>query len=894
LLESSPQGLRVEEARARLDLFGPNIVARFEPYPLWRIALDQFVSPIIYVLLAAALITLLVSDYKDTVIIMAVVVLNAAIGFFQEYRATRAIEALRRLATPIIPVRRSGVVEQVPAEELVPGDVVIVEAGMRAAADMRLVRAVEVLADESQLTGESVPVHKVAEPLADPDTLLADTVNVLFAGSMVVEGRGEAVVVATGARSELGKIAQVVAEVKPTHTPLQRRLHRFANLLAYGTVLLAAITMGIGLAVGMAPMEVFLASVALAVSVMPEGLPIVVTVVLSIGVRRMAARNVLVRKLPAAETMGSVDVICTDKTGTLTQNRMVVRTLLWGPYHAEVAADAPLSCPQVQLTGGTTCRVDEPQVLESLRKLLRIAVYCNNAEYAHTDAGEVTVSGSPTEVALLQAAAVLAPELLHQRDSSRPTSEVPFSSDRKFMATVQRRESGELALYAKGAPEVILPRCRYQWSPERDEAEPLDEERWLGVVARMAQQGERVVALARREWDRPAVQAGEVTELMLCGLIGISDPPRPEAVEAIRGCRQAGIKVIMVTGDHPVTAAAIARQVNLLDDEVPIEAAPDTCVVNGAQLLAMSDEELEARLDRVCAFARVTPHDKLRVVEALQRRSRVVAVTGDGINDAPALRRADIGVAMGMTGTEAAREAADVVLLDDSFASIYKAVELGRQMFENIRKVVFFLISSGAGEVIALLGALALGWPLPFQAAQILWINLVTNGLQDVALAFEPGEEFLVHRPPHGLRARILDRIIITYTAVVGILFGVGSLAVFHYVLLDSDGNEALARTAAVTTMVMFQVLHVLSCRSLVTSVFRLPPLSNPLVVVSVFMGVGAQLLFVYWGPMQRVFGTQPLPALWWACIVALSVLGVAAVELAKAAVRSAKWHLQR
>ncbi|MGQ9731615.1 MAG: cation-translocating P-type ATPase [Candidatus Zipacnadales bacterium] len=893
LLETSPQGLSEEEARRRFEEFGPNIVARSQPYPVWRIALDQFASPVIYVLLVAALITVLLRDYKDSAIIMAVVIINAAIGFFQEFKATRAIEALRKLATPLAAVRRSGVVKQVSSDQLVPGDVVIVEAGMRAAADMRIVRAVEILADESQLTGESLPVEKTPQPLPDPDTLLADTTNMLFAGSMILEGRGEAVVAATGDRSELGKIAQAVAEVKPTHTPLQRRLHVFATTLAYGIVLLALITIGIGLARGMSLLEVFLAAVALAVSVMPEGLPIVVTVVLSIGVQRMAARNVLVRKLPAAETMGSVDIICTDKTGTLTQNHMTVRTLVWGPYHAEVHPEAPLlSCPDVQLSEDTNCPLDEPQVLQSLHQLLRIAVFCNNAEYAHTEANKVTTSGSPTEVALLEAAAVLAPELLHQRDALPPISEVPFSSERKFMATVQSHEGGELVLYAKGAPEVIIHRCRSEWSPETDEAKPLDKDRWGRLVEQMAYRGERVVALAQRPWSRPAVQADEIADLMLCGLIGISDPPRPEAVEALSNCRESGIKVIMVTGDHPVTAAAISRQVKLVSDTTSLTAGPDSCVINGAQLARMSEAELKARLPQVCAFARVTPHDKLRVVETLQQQGHVVAVTGDGINDAPALRRAEIGVAMGKGGTEAAREAADVVLLDDSFASIYEAVKLGRHIFENIRKVVFFLISSGVGEVIAIVGSLVMGWPLPFSAAQILWINLVTNGLQDVALAFEPGEEFVSRRPPHGLRARILDRIVITYTAIVGVLFGMGSLAVFHYVLLDSEKNEALARTAAVTTMVMFQLFHALSCRSLVTSVLRIPPLSNPLVVGSLFIAVGAQLLFIYWPSMQRLFDTEPLPPLCWAYILMLSLLGVVIMELAKIIVRHNKWHL--
>ncbi len=892
LLASTPQGLSVAEAERRLAHFGPNVVSRRQPYPLWRIALDQFTSPIIYVLLVAAAITTALGDYKDTGVILAVVVLNAVIGFFQEFKATRAMEALRQLATPVTQVRRGGRLTEVPSETLVPGDVMVVAAGARAAADARLVHAVELQVDESLLTGESEPVTKHAEALPDPEVLPADTANVVFAGAMVVEGWGEAVVVATGPQSELGQIAQAVAEVEPTQTPLQRRLHRFANTLALGMVLLALVTMVMGLLRGMALLEVFLAAVALAVSVMPEGLPVVVTVVLSLGVRHMATRSVLVRKLAAAETLGSVDVICSDKTGTITQNHMTVRTIVGGGFQVAVSPEMPLSCPQVSVAEELSCDAEDLQTSESLRQVLRIAVYCNNAEYGHDGSGRLTTAGSPTELALLEAAAVLWPELLRQRASNPPRSEVPFSSARKFMATVQEENGGELALYVKGAPEVVLPRCRQEWDPDTTSAAPLRRDYWLEVVRRLAAQGERVVAVARRAWPRPAVEADEVDDLVLFGLFGISDPPRPEAVAAIAGCRESGIRVIMVTGDHPATATAIARQVRLITEEDNAGGGGEGCVITGAELAAMSEAELEQRLDRVCAFARVTPHDKLRVVAALQRQQRVVAVTGDGVNDAPALRRADIGVAMGRGGTEAAREAADLVLLDDSFASIYSAVKVGRYLFENIRKVVFFLLSSGAGEVIALLGALALGWPLPFVAAQILWINLVTNGLQDVALAFEPGEAFTTERPPYGLRARIFDRIIVLYTAIVGVVFGLGTLALFHYVLLTGEEHLALARTAAVTAMVMLQVLHALSCRSLVVSVFRLPPARNPFLLVAVALSIGAQIAFVYWPPLQRLFGTEALSVTHWLYVIGVAVAGMLAVELGKIVVRRGRWHL--
>ncbi len=893
LLQTSPQGLTSEEAARRLQYFGPNIVSRADPYPIWRIIVDQFASPIIYVLLIAAGITFFLKDYKDTIVILAVVVLNAIIGFWQEFRATRAMEALRQLAVPVTTVRRDGHWRQISSVELVPGDVVAVEAGMRAAADMRLIRAVELQADESQLTGESVPVYKQAEALSDPEVPLADTFNMIFAGSMIVEGRGEAVVVATGPQSELGKIAQAVAEVKPTQTPLQKRLHRMANTLVYGIVILVFVTMGIGILRGLEVLEMFMAGVALAVAVIPEGLPIVVTVVLSMGVRQMARRNVLVRKLAAAETLGSVDVICSDKTGTITQNHMTVQSLVWGNFFVATSPETPLSCPEVAIGSEITCpleEIEDEQLLQSLRQLLRIAAFCNNAEYAHDEAGTVHTAGSPTEIALLEAAAVLAPEVLHEREIKPPLSEVPFSSARKFMATVQQEEEHTLALYVKGAPEVILPRCTEEWEPLTNGSAPLRQAHWLEVGRRLAGQGQRVVAVARRPWPKTNVDADEIQDLILYGLIGMSDPPRPEAASAIRGCRESGIRVIIVTGDHPETAAAIAQQIQLISPE---EAAREECVISGAQLAQISEEEFPQRLEKACVFARVTPHDKLRIVEALQRQQHVVAVTGDGVNDAPALRRAEIGVAMGRGGTEAAREAADLVLLDDSFASIYEAVKVGRYIFENIRKVVFFLLSSGAGAIIAVLGALLLGWPIPFLPAQILWINLVTNGLQDVALAFEPGESFTVHRPPYGTKARIFDRIIILYTVIVGIVFGVGTLAVFYYVWVDSGENVGMARTAAATCIVLFQLWHAWSCRSLVSSIVRIPIRTNPFLMGSLAISFGAQQLFVYWMPMQKLFDTIALPAAYWLYILVLSFSGVLAMELGKIVVRRQKWHLR-
>lgn len=879
LLDTAATGLAQAEAQARLQRYGPNAIARKPPYPTWRLLLDQVANPLIYVLLVAGVVTAVLKHYSDAIVIMAVVVLNGVIGFVQEFRATRAMEALQKMATPTARVRRNGRNQTISSTDLVPGDVVSIEAGTRVPADLRLVLAHELLADESLLTGEAEPVAKTTHALQDPETPMADCINLAYSGSLIVEGRGEGVVIATGRSSELGRIAQTVEEVQKAETPLQRRFHHFANLVAVAILGLAVITMVFGLFRGMAVLEVFLISVALAVSAIPEGLPVVVTVVLSLGARRMAQRNALVRRLAAAETMGSTQVVCTDKTGTLTQNRMRVRTVVLGQWRLDVRPESSLAC----LGSCEDAAEAEPGVSEEisagLREIMRVGVFCSNAEYVVDDEGEHVFSGNPTEVALLEAAVALAPQLVHEKEGSAPVSEVPFSSARKFMATVQHEGDGVHTMYAKGAPEMLLGRCTREWVP--DGSRPLDEPRWREAADDLARSGQRVVALAVRPWETHAITEEDVRDLTLLGLIGILDPPRVEAREAVEGCKQAGIRVVMITGDHPSTGAAIAAEVGILQHGEKIAREQDRQVITGRELAQMDDSALAARLDEARVFARVTPHDKLRIVEALQRRDLVVAVTGDGVNDAPALRRAEIGIAMGKAGTEAAREAADMVLLDDSFASIYEAVKEGRYILENIRKVVLFLIGCGAAEVVAILAALAMAWHIPYTAVQILWVNLVTNGLQDVALAFEPGESFVLKRKPRGVRAPIIDRLVLQHTLVIAVVFSIGTLAVFrHHLALTGELDQA--RTAAVTTMVMFQIWQAFSSRSLVRSIFRVPLLANKLLFFSTVIAVGAQILFIHSQPMQALFRTRPLTPAVWALIVGVSLTGVVAMEISK------------
>ena len=902
LLETRREGLTTDEVRARLEQFGRNELEHAKSYPVWRIILDQVASPLIYVLLAAGVLTLAIQDYKDSAVIFAVVLLNGVIGFIQEFRASRAIEALRELEAPMARVRREGKVQTIPSAEVVPGDVVLLEAGTRVAADIRLTRSNEMRADESLLTGESLPVEKTEKALEDPETDLADTINFVYAGSMLVEGRGEGIVVYTGTNTELGKIARAVSEVQKVDTPLQHRLHGLANQITIAILAIGAVICLIGWLEGQPLREIGLAAVALAVSAIPEGLPVVVTVVLSIGVKRMADRKALVRKLPAVETMGSTQVICTDKTGTLTQNHMTVQSVIWGPWYTEVREDASLGFPDLECPPGFCTPDDEEAAMAAIHDLLQIAVYCNNSEYTTDEKGRSVFTGNPTEVALLEAATIMAPHLLHDEDGSTPVSEVPFSSARKFMATVHRLPQGNgLVMYAKGSPEVILDRCEQEWSV--DGPVPLDRECWLQAATHLAHDGERVIGLAYRPYDDERVAEDDVSDLVFMGLMGIIDPPRPEVPDAMHDCQESGIRVVMITGDHPATARAIARQVAIMgeDDAAdrPAGAADaetalsttledDPRVMTGRELDAATDEELAARIDDVAVYARVTPVHKLRIVEQFQAGDSVVAVTGDGVNDAPALRRAHIGISMGKSGTDAAREASDVVLLDDSFASIYEAVKQGRYVFENIRKVVFFLISSGVAEVLALITfMLCFDGILPFTAAMILWINLVTNGLQDVALAFEPGEKFVLRHKPHGLKAPIFDRVILQHISVIAVVFGAGTIGGYFFSMWRHPGEIAMAQTAAATTMVLFQMWHAYSCRSLYVSIFKVPIINNKFLFISTILATGAHLAFVYWPPMNNLFSTAPLPLDDWMYAIGAGAVGVLAMEISK-------WFLRR
>jgi len=868
---SRREGLSSTEAGARLDAFGPNLLAEEPPIPVGKILVHQFVDPLIAILLVAALLTTAIGHLIDTGVILAVVVVNAVIGFFQEHRAEHAIRALARLSAPQARVVRDGEETMLPAAALVPGDILMFESGSILAADVRLIEAVRLTVDESLLTGESQGTDKHTHPIPGLNLSPGDRRNMGFMGCTVQSGRGVGVVVATARNTLLGGIADSMRAALPPPTPLQSKMTRFSNQIAVGVVGLAVLTLGVGIALGQGWTEMFLVAVALAVSAVPEGLPIAVTATLAIGIRRMARQHAIIRRLPAAETLGSTTVIGSDKTGTLTLNAMTVRAL-WTPAgHYAVSGEGYNPEGEIHFQGAPVDLSQHP----ALTWLLRIGALASEAHHLLDETtGQYRIQGDPTEVALLVLARKggMPPQGL--RMTAPQLAILPFESEQRLMATRNRWDDAAVVL-VKGAPEVVLPRCIGAIDPS-GATTPIDREAALVTAHNLAGAGHRILALAYRpDLTSTTLDAEELAGLTLAGLVGIEDPPRPEAIAAVKQCRQAGIRVLMLTGDHGATAAAIAHRVGIVDRQ-------DARVIDGAMLAEMDDDALDAALTGGAnLFARVSPQDKFRIVDRFVAQGEVVAVTGDGVNDAPALKRAHIGIAMGKGGTDVAREAADMVIVDDNFATIVGAVREGRIVFDNIRKVTFFLVSSGVGEILTIIAALALLLPLPFLPAQLLWLNLVTNGFQDLALAFEPGEKGVERRPSLGLKAPILDRVLLWRLLWVGLTLAAGTLGLFAWSLAQG-GSLAQAQTMALTVMVLFQLVHAFNCRSETISAFSMNPTGNRVLFFSVAVGMLAQIAVVYWPAWQTVFRTEALTAWQWlmATGVALSLVGV--VELDK------------
>jgi magnesium-transporting ATPase (P-type) len=859
-------GLTAAEAARRLERFGPNELVQDEPPTNLQILLRQFKSPLISILLVAAAVTVAIREYIDTGVIAAVLVLNAAVGFVQERKADRSVRSLMELAAPRSRVVRDGLEQDVDSRALVLGDVVLLDSGARVPADLRLVSTTALQVDESLLTGESLPVSKITEPVAE-GAGAADRTNMAYMGSIVASGRGRGLVVATAAGTELGKIAERIRTAEHPESPLTRRMHRFANIVAVAVAASAAVTFALGVAMGEPVGEVFLTAVALAVAIVPEGLPVALTVAMALGVHRMAQRNALIRTLPAVETLGSTNTIGSDKTGTLTQNRMTVQRL-WTPGRTYTLDPTDREDGAEPLPGHADLEGADPVSL-----VLLTGVLTNEAELVGWDGGQPTTRGDPTEAALLVSASRAGLEPSAARERYPVVAEVPFEPDLRYSASLRRHGDDHL-MFVKGAPERIL-ELSSRMRSEQGEI-PLEPEAVTEAAHRMASQGLRVLAMAYRrvEHVERAAAAPAPGDLVLVGLQGMMDPPRAGVKGAIAQCRRAGIRVLMITGDHAATARAIAADLDLV-------ANADAAVVTGGELERMTDETLRDRVRDVQVFARVSPDHKYRIVQALRSHGEVTAVTGDGVNDGPALKAADIGIAMGRSGTDVAREASDMVLADDNFVSITSAVEEGRVVFENVRKVTYFLLSTGAAAIVAILYSIVAGIPLPFLPAQLLWLNVVTNGLQDVALAFEPGERGVLDRPPRRRDEPVVSRLLWERTAFTGITMAIGSLVLFHDALAKDVGLEQ-ARTVALTTMVLFMAFHVHNARSERMSVFRMNPLGNPFLLAATLGALAVHGLALYWGPTQFVLRVEPVSGATWVRMVAVAMSVLLVSELHK------------
>ncbi len=842
----SGRGLTAGEVAARRARFGPNVLTADEQAGVWEVLLHQFRSPLVYILLIATVVTLAIEEYIDAAVIFAVLGLNATIGFFQERKAENAVRALMGLVAPKAHVIRDGRESVIESGELVPGDVVLLESGQRVPADLRLFSVTTLACDESLLTGESLPVRKTVDAL--PDALaVGDRSNMAFTGSVVTSGRGRGFVVATAAATELGKIATQIREEAEPATPLQNRMARFARVVGIVVAAAAVVTIPLGLIRGMELSETFLVGVALAVSAIPEGLPVVFTITLAVGVQRMARRNAIIRRLPAVETLGSVTVIGSDKTGTLTVNRMTVQSV-WAGGRALHPGE------------------EEAELSEPLYRTLLAAVLTNEAQLADDEQGGAV--GDPTELALLLAARQAGIDPRAERERWQSVREIPFEPERRYSASV-RRLGREEVVFVKGAPERVVDMCR-DMAGEEGNTE-LDRRAIARRIEIMASEGMRVLAMAAGS-AAPAPGA-DPAGLTFLGLQGLIDPPRPGVKQAIADCHRSGIRVVMITGDHVETARAIAADLGIAAREAP--------VVSGHDMDGFDDDSLRARVRDVNVFARVSPEHKLRVVRALQQQGEIVAVTGDGVNDAPALKAAEVGVAMGRSGTDVAREASDVVLADDDFVSIFEAVRQGRVTFDNLRKVTFFLISSGAAEIVVILTAVIAGWPLPMIPAQILWLNLVTNGVQDVALAFEPPERDVTSRPPRHPQEGIVSRLLWQRTVLSGVVMAAGTLVVFRWVL-DATGSLTQAQTAALTAMVVYQAIHAGNARSEHTSALRMSPFSNRFLLAAVAGAVGLHVAALHVPFTQFVLRVEPLDLTTWSVILAMSLTVLAAVEIDK------------
>jgi Ca2+-transporting ATPase len=862
--ESSPNGLSGSEAERRVNEHGRNEIEKAAGEHWLHKVLSQLNSPVVWILLGAVAVSVVIGESIDAIVIGVILVLNTALGFFQEFRAERAIEALQRIASLKAVALRDGKGLEVDAAEIVPGDIVLLDTGDKIPADSRLIEEVELETQEAALTGESTPVSKSTATLhlaSDGSPAIADMHNMVFSGTVVTKGRGKALVCATGMQTEMGKIAHIIQATRTEKTPLQRQLAGLGKWLGVLTLVICGIVFLSGMLIyDTTGLEVFFTAVALAVAAIPEGLPAVVTISLSLGVRRMVGRNALVRRLPSVETLGCTTVICTDKTGTLTLNEMTVRHIFMNGVDVRVEGSG------YKPEGGFSADTADIGII------LKIGALNNDAKI---DRDRWTVIGDPTEGCLIVSALKAGFDKTELEKLYPRIDEIPFDSQRKLMTTVHEVEGKRFA-YVKGAPDLLLERCDRLWAD--GEAKPLGSKDKALILARNEEYAEsalRVLGFALKELKRGEAEETYEKDLVFVGLQAMIDPPREEAKEAIARCRGAGIKVLMVTGDMKTTAEAIGR-------ELGIEGAS----VTGSELQAMSDKDLEHMIEGVVIFARVNPEHKLRIVRALKRKEHVVAMTGDGVNDAPALKKADIGIAMGITGTDVAKEASEMILTDDNFASIVNAVEEGRGIYDNIRKFVNYLLSGNVGEVLTIFVGVLLGLPLPLIAAQLLWINLITDGFPAVALGVDPVAQDVMKHAPRRRSERIMSRAMSLNVVTMGALIGIVTLMVYRIGLRESI---EVGRTMAFMTLVLLEIVRL----QMVRSPYRIGPFSNRWLIGAVVVSLALQAAVVY-SPLGFFFGTVPLGLVHWlymaAALVAVFALGTL---ISNTIARAEKWNAE-
>lgn len=862
-------GLSEAEAEERLKQYGPNEFAKQKKKSILKLFAEQINSILIYILIAAALISLVVSEISDAIIILLVILLNSVIGVVQESKAEKALEELKKMTTPKALVKRDGVIKELPSESIVPGDIIIIDAGRYIPADLRLLETANLKIEESSLTGESVPVEKAADWLGDKDVSIADQKNMAFMSTLSTYGRGIGIVVSTGMRTEIGKIAKMLGEAEEEFTPLQKKLNDLGKILGFGAIAISAIIFLIGSFQGRLPLDMFLISVSLAVAAIPEGLPAIVTIVLALGVQRMIKRQAIVRKLTAVETLGAVSVICSDKTGTLTQNRMTVTKVYVNDNYISLEEFSPKH--------------------ENERQFLRVMTLCNDAEVTSE-----RQTGDPTEIALVAAAMQAGTDKEKIENEYKRIFEIPFDSDRKMMTTVHQR-GDQFFVMCKGALESLLNLSTHTIkNGTKIRLTNEDKERIQKQANTMSEEALRVLSMGYKEISEPNFSKNELeSNLVFLGLTGMIDPPREEVKDSIRQCKEAGIRTVMITGDNQKTALAIAKELGI--------ASVEQETMSGKELDTLSSKSLKEKVKKTRVFARVSPEHKVKIVKAFKSNNEIVSMTGDGVNDAPSLQQADVGVAMGLGGTDVAKGASDIILTDDNFKTIVSAVEEGRNIYQNIKKAVIFLLSANLGEIFTLFVAILMGWPAPLTAVHILWVNLITDTLPAISLGLDPDDPDVMKDKPRSIKESIFAHGSGTFVIMNGILIGVLTLFAFITGLCVYTGANSIftinfgdistdalvhAQTMAFITLSISQLFHSLNLRSMKRSIFRVGLFSNKYLIGAIVIGIAIQAALVNLPIFNDLFEIHLLGITDWLFIVSISLLPVVINELVKAGKR--------